>query len=147
MTTIQSSDNTSRRIIRACALTLAFFLLGLVVFLWLRHSYLNEYKGLENEINRLQMALYTVGGSALVAALGTLCAKACFPLEESRPRSVWACPLAAAGLGLALMSLAYVHLGVWPVGDKSILMVDMHHQYAPLMSELRYMLQEGADFS
>ena len=145
MTDIEHTEVTSRRIIRACALTMTFLMLGLVVFLWLRHGYLKEYEGVQ--MNTLQMALYTVGGSALIAALGTLYAKACFPFGESRPRSVWACPLAAAGLGLALMALAYVHLGVWPVGDKSILMVDMHHQYAPLMSELRHMLIEGADFS
>ncbi len=145
MTDIQRTDNTSRRIIRACALTMAFLLLGLVLFLWLRHGFLQDNKGLE--INRLQMALYTVGGSALVAAIGTLCVKACMPDAESRPREWWACPLAAAGLSLAVMALAYVHLGVWPVGDKSILMVDMHHQYAPLMSELRHMLLEGAGFT
>ncbi len=145
MTDIGKTDNTSRRIIRACALTLAFLVLGMGLFLWLRHGFLQENKGLE--INKLQMALYTVGGAALVAAIGTLCVKACMPNEESRPREWWACPLAAAGLGLAVMSLAYVVLGVWPVGDKSILMVDMHHQYAPLMSELRHMLLEGADFT
>ena len=147
MTDIGQTDSTSRRIIRACALTMVFLILGLVIFLWLRHGYLKEYKGIEGEIDRLQMALYTVGGSALVAVIGTLCAKACFPNEAARPRGVWACPLAAAALSLALMALAYVHLGVWPVGEKSILMVDMHHQYAPLMSELRHMLIEGADFS
>ncbi len=145
MTDLQR-ENTSRRIVRACALVMIFLLLGLAVFLWLRHAYLSENSHMD-EINSLQMALYTVGGGALVALLGTLCVKACLPFEESRPRGVWACPLAAAGLGLALMSLAYVTLGVWPVGDKSILMVDLHHQYAPLMSELRHMLIEGADFS
>ena len=145
MTDIQHTDNTSRRIIRACALTMVFLALGLVVFLWLRHGFLKEYEGVQ--VNTLQMALYTVGGSALVALIGTLCVKACLPTGETRPRGVWACPLAAAGLGLAVMALAYVHLGVWPVGDKSILMVDMHHQYAPLMSELRHMLIEGADFT
>ena len=145
MTQTRQTDDVSRRIIRACALTMVFLILGLVIFLWLRYSYLKEYEGMQ--VNHLQMALYTVGGSALVAAIGTLCVKACFPTGETRPRSVWAGPLAAAGLSLAVMALAYVHLGVWPVGEKSILMVDMHHQYAPLMSELRHMLIEGADFS
>ena len=147
MTDIQRTDNSSRRIIRACALAMVFLAFGLVVFLWLRHAFLQENGGIGGQVNTLQMALYTVGGGALVAALGTLFAKACLPTEESRPRSVWACPLAAAGLGLALMSLAYVWLGVWPVGEKSILMVDMHHQYAPLLSELRNMFIEGADFT
>ncbi len=141
----QRNDNSSRRIIDICALVLAFLGMAMGLFLWLRHGFLQDKTGVE--INRLQMALYTVGGAVLVAGLGALCAKVCMPNEESRPREWWACPLAAAGLSLAVMALAYVYLGVWPVGDKSILMVDMHHQYAPLMSELRYMLLEGADFS
>ncbi len=142
---IQQSEERSRRIIRVCALTMAFLLLGLLAFFFLRSGYLAEHvTGAERG---LAMTLYTVGGGVLLAALGVLWVRACLPDVASRPRGVWACPLAAAGLSLAVMSLAYVFLGVWPVGDKSILMVDMHHQYAPLLSELRHMLLEGADFS
>lgn len=145
MTGIERTENSSQRIIRLCALALAFFGLALGLFLLLRQNFLSYSDG--TAINKWQMALYTVGGSALVAALGTLCVRACLPWDSSRPREWWACPLAAAGLGFAVMSLAYVHLGVWPVGDKSILMVDMHHQYAPLLSELRKMFIEGSAFS
>ncbi len=145
MTVIERTENSSQRIIRLCALVLAFLGLALGLFLLLRQNFLGESNG--EAINKWQMAWYTVGGSALVAALGVLCVRACLPSENSRPREWWACPLAAAGLGLAVMSLAYVHLGVWPVGGKSILMVDMHHQYAPLLSELRQMFIEGSDFS
>ena len=145
MTGIERTENTSQRIIRVCALVLTFLGLALGLFLLFRQYFLSDGDG--TAVNKLQMALYTVGSSALVAALGTLCVRACLPSASSRPREWWACPLAAAGLGLAVMSLAYVHLGVWPVGDKSILMVDMHHQYAPLLSELREMFIEGSAFS
>ncbi len=145
MTKIERTENTSRRIIQICALVLAFLGLAMGLFLLLRQEFLKEAAGAT--INKWQMTLYTVGGSALVAALGTLCARACLPSGNSRPREWWACPLAAAGLSLAVMSLAYVHLGVWPVGEKSILMVDMHHQYAPLMSELREMFLTGGNFT
>ena len=33
--------------------------------------------------------------------------------------------------------------GVYPFGDRSILKVDMYHQYAPFFSELREKLQNG----
>lgn len=144
MTGIERTENSAQRIIRLCALALAFLGLALGLFLLLRQSFLGDDGA---AVNKLQLALYTVGGSALIAALGTLCVRACLPSDSSRPREWWACPLAAAGLGLAVMSLAYVHLGVWPVGDKSILMVDMHHQYAPLLSELRHMFREGSSFT
>lgn len=41
------------------------------------------------------------------------------------------------------MSLAYAYLGMWPVGVETGLIVDMHHQYAPLLADLRDMLLHG----
>ena len=35
------------------------------------------------------------------------------------------------------MAAAYAHLGMWPVGTKTGMIVDMHHQYAPLLAQLR----------
>lgn len=52
-------------------------------------------------------------------------------------------PLLAGVLALAGMSLSYLWLGVWPFGEKSVMIVDMHHQYAPMLSELREMLLTG----
>lgn len=133
----------SSRIIRLCSLAMAFIFIALGAFLWLRHGFLEQYT---SDVNTTQQVLYTLGGGVLFATIGVLWLKACLPSED-KPRGVWACPLAAAGLSLAIMSLAYVFLGVWPVGDKSILMVDMHHQYAPLMSELRDMILHGRGFT
>ncbi len=133
-----------KQVLRTCWLTMAFFLLLLGAFLFLRYAYLSEYT---TEGMTLSMGVYTVGGGVLLATLGTLFVRACMPSVQATPRSVWACPLAAAGLSLAVMALAYSFLGVYPVGDKSILIVDMHHQYAPLLSELRHMLLEGKGFT
>ncbi|MBQ4612503.1 MAG: YfhO family protein [Clostridia bacterium] len=134
----------SRQIIRVCSLVMAFIFITLGVFLWLRESYIKQYQSYEP--NMTQQVLFTLGGGVLVATIAVLWLKACM-YTEKKERGVWACPLAAAGLGLAIMSLAYVFLGVWPVGDKSILMVDMHHQYAPLLSELRDMFINGGSFT
>ncbi len=131
-------------IIRLCTLVLAFLLMAAGFFFFLKELFAES----NSTANEPQLWLYTIGGSVLIAALGALWLHACLPnAPTAKPRSVWACPLAAAGLGLALMSLAYIFLGVYPVGDKSILIVDMHHQYAPLLSELREMFIEGGNFT
>lgn len=87
---------------------------------------------------RWQFAVFTVFGAALLAGLLTVAVSAL--RSEAKARPVWFCPLVAAGLSLCLYGLGYAFLGVWPLGEKSILMVDLHHQYAPLLSELRAML-------
>ncbi|MCL2883963.1 MAG: YfhO family protein [Oscillospiraceae bacterium] len=58
-------------------------------------------------------------------------------------RPVWLYPLVGGLLSLAAISLAYIYLGVWPIGDKSVMTVDMHFQYAPLLMQLRDMVLHG----
>lgn len=69
-------------------------------------------------------------------------------LHDSRDakaeRPVWFYPLMSGLLSMAAMCVAYSFLGMWPFGEKSAMMVDMHHQYAPLLSELRYDILHGA---
>ncbi len=68
-------------------------------------------------------------------------------LRDSRDvkseRPVWFYPLMSGLLSAAAMCVAYSFVGMWPFGEKSAMMVDMHHQYAPLLSELRYDLLHG----
>lgn len=64
--------------------------------------------------------------------------------DTRREHSVWFYPIMSGLLSLAAMCVAYSFLGMWPFGEKSAMMVDMHHQYAPLLSELRYDLLHGA---
>ena len=83
-----------------------------------------------------------MGAAGLLAGLGTgIYVALLHPAHERR--SAWFCPLAAAGLTLAVMLLGYARWGVWPLGEKSVMLVDMHHQYAPLLNELRYRLLHG----
>jgi len=119
-------------------------LLAIFFFLYLFHAPVTEADG--GTATTWQYAAFTVLGAALMAALVTLTVAALRSPKKDRP--VWACPLLAAGLALALYGLGYVFLGVWPLGDKSTLMVDLHHQYTPLLSELRAMLLgEGGGFT
>ena len=43
-------------------------------------------------------------------------------------------------------SLSLIHiLGVWPLGERSVMTVDMHHQYAPMLDKLREMILTGGN--
>ncbi len=65
--------------------------------------------------------------------------------DAPRKRPVWFYPLMSGLLSLAVMCVAYTFLGMWPFGEKTAMMVDMHHQYAPLLSELRYDILNGGN--
>ncbi len=52
-------------------------------------------------------------------------------------------PIFSGLLALVCMVLCYSFLGVWPVGTKSVMLVDMHHQYAPLLAQMRDTLLHG----
>lgn len=56
-------------------------------------------------------------------------------IPEERP--AWYYPLLSGLLSLGAMLVAYSFLGMWPFGEKTGMVVDMHHQYAPLLSGLR----------
>ena len=57
--------------------------------------------------------------------------------ETPKERPVWFYPVLSGVLSLIAMCVAYSFIGMWPFGEKSGMMVDMHHQYAPLLSGLR----------
>ncbi len=40
-------------------------------------------------------------------------------------------------LALSAMTLVYINLGVYPFGDRTVLIIDMHHQYVAFFSSLR----------
>jgi len=51
--------------------------------------------------------------------------------------------LAAFFIPLFIGMIVCIDHGVYPFGDRSVLKVDMYHQYAPFFSELREKLQNG----
>ncbi|MBP3435491.1 MAG: YfhO family protein [Clostridia bacterium] len=63
--------------------------------------------------------------------------------EVTKERPVWFYPVLSGVLSLVAMCVAYSFIGMWPFGEKSGMMVDMHHQYAPLLAGLRDNLLSG----
>ena len=62
--------------------------------------------------------------------------------RKAEPKA-WFFPVLGGALTLIIAVLAYICIGMWPVGEKSALIVDLHHQYAPMFSQLRDMLLHG----
>ncbi|MDO5114274.1 MAG: hypothetical protein Q4E67_07840, partial [Planctomycetia bacterium] len=58
---------------------------------------------------------------------------------EKKPRPVWYYPVLSGVFALVVMSLGYVYLGMWPLGKESAMILDLHHQYGPLLSKMREM--------
>ncbi len=135
------TEEFAARLVRVCMLTLGFLAAALCVFLLLFQD-----KNI-SDTRTVYQAVYLIGGAVLIAGLFTRWLYLFRSAGEPHPRSVWYCPLTAAGLTLCVALLAYAYLGIWPLGDKTVMVVDMHHQYAPLLSELRSMLLEGGSFT
>lgn len=51
--------------------------------------------------------------------------------------------LAAFCLPVILMLLAFLVMGIYPVGENQIAVIDMYHQYVPFLGELQAKLQSG----
>ncbi len=115
----------------------------IVVFLSLTCLLFLLFQGDKQLTQPAQRILYSLGFGGLLAGLAILLISVY--LEEGAPvaHSRWFYPAMAGLLGFACMGLAYMYLGVWPVGDRSVMVVDMHHQYAPLLAQLRERILHG----
>ena len=109
--------------------------------------------GYDAEINttgatELQMLLFPLLFGVLLAGLVVYFLTLHFrkqddPLAGEKP---WMCPVATGLLTLVCMIVVYISMGVWPVGEKSVLIVDLHQQYAPLLAQMRDMILNGDNF-
>ena len=95
-----------------------------------------------------QHSLYPIGLAALVSGVASLWLAKQLKLfdgldssNEGYGKAFF--PILSGILALIAMCLAYVFIGMWPVGQKSAMIVDMHHQYAPLLAQLRDTLSHG----
>ncbi|MBQ7088019.1 MAG: YfhO family protein [Clostridia bacterium] len=142
------ADRVAARIVRWGVLAVVGLLLLLVMFYAIDKWHTPQMPAGE-DASIVQTGVYGLLSAALLAALTTTAIAAWHPLKDATPihRENWFMPLMAGALALAVFCLGYVFLGVYPIGGKSILMVDLHHQYAPLLSELRHMLLKGGDLS
>ena len=117
----------------------------LILFVALAFSFRLFFVGKNPASPTLQEVVYPILMGALLGALATLCAAQLLHNREDfkGERPVWFFPLLSGLLGLVAMTAAYAHLGMWPVGTKTGMIVDMHHQYAPLLAQLRDRLLQG----
>ena len=127
-------------ILRIAALVL--FFVGITL---LGHWYFTHDNAVLEARNEAQRLLYPLGLGLLLAGLltATLAAMA-FKYDEERP--VWFYPVVAAFLTFCGLGIAYIFLGIWPFAEETCMIVDMHHQYGPLLAKLRAMLLEGNSF-
>ena len=99
-------------------------------------------------VTESQQTLYPIGLAALLSGMATLWLSKRIglfdgldPTEEGYGKGFF--PLLSGFLALIAMCIAYVYVGMWPVGSKCAMIVDMHHQYAPLLQQLRDTLLHG----
>lgn len=126
------------QVIRMLILAIVFVSLTCLLFLGFREDNLLTFPN--------QKLYYPLGISLLLSGLVTLLLSVQMGESSSGEVKWWFYPLMAGLLGLVCMMLAYMYLGVWPIGDRSVMIVDMHHQYAPLLAHLRNMLLHGGNF-
>lgn len=132
--------HTSLNVVRAVALAVFFAgcaLLGYLIF--------GNTTALASK-NELQQVLYPLGVGVMLSGLLTGMLSLLMQKGQPRVRPVWFYPALAALLTFCGLGLAYTFLGIWPIGEKSCMLVDMHHQYAPLLAKLRDMLLSGDSF-
>ena len=128
---------TPFQLLKGAVLAVVFLLIALILFLFFRED--------DTLSQKVQQWVYPIGMAGLLAALGTavLAFLSASPGVRSTRHGPLFYPVLSGVLGLVGMSLAYAYLGMWPVGEKSGMTVDMHWQYAPLLAELRDMLLNG----
>lgn len=101
----------------------------------------------ENITSDAQKIIFPIGCATLIAGLCALwIVKQVKLLGEDQPYSKFYFPVFSALLALVCMCLCYSYVGMWPIGTKSAMIVDMHHQYAPLLAQLRDTLLNGDTF-
>lgn len=143
-----NNENPTRRpvstasIARTVILAILFVALTALLFLGFRQD-----KVLESDA---QMILYPLGMALVLASLAVawLWMQSADPsrrLNLSPRARRWMYPVISGVLALACMVIAYMYLGIWPVGERSAMIVDMHHQYGPLLARLRDMILDGGN--
>lgn len=126
-------DRKNRRTRQYVLLAVFFVALFVPLFLLTR--------SMEQLQSSAQQFLFPVGFSLLLAGLATMWLGMRTKLISAKADDdKWFFPLLSAILTLIAMCLAYAWVGMWPVGDRSAMIVDLHHQYGPLLAQLRDMI-------
>ena len=132
---MKKTSMSQTQILKVIILAIVFLSLTCLLYLGFRQDEQLSYNS--------QKLVFSLGLGALLAGIATLLLNVQMEDAPPTPREWWYYPVLSGLLGFGCMSLAYVYLGVWPVGERSVMIVDMHHQYAPLLAQLRDMLIKG----
>ena len=132
----------TQKLVRSLLLVILFLVLAIFLYVFLRKDDTLTFEA--------QRILYPIGMALLLSALVTLWLAVQINPAEKKRRRGWfehtlMFPLLAGALAMVCTLLAYFYLGIWPVGDKTVIIVDMHHQYAPLLAQLREMILSGGN--
>ena len=112
-----------------------------------------QTEGVFADANTAQRLVYFIGAALLLAVTAGIAVRAL--LRDGAPETAlngekdvpaWRWPLAAALIALAVAALAFIYAGMYPLGEKNIMMVDMSGQYAPLLAKLRRLFLEGGSW-
>lgn len=129
----------ANKFIRVCGWLLLFIAALLPVFLLLWND--KDVGG-----GLMSRVAYSLGGATLIATLFAHWATT-FRRPTAPVCKAWVCPLVAGCLSVAITMIGFFYIGgIWPLGNRTTMIVDMHHQYAPLLSELRSMILNGDSF-
>lgn len=117
---------------------LAAMLLGDVVLV-AAVSYAAEDAGMLKD-TPASRPVFMTAFAVLLALLSVRAYEYAEPGRNKEYKSVWKAPFFAAALTLVIVVISYVYVGIWPFGDKSVVVGDMYSQYMPLMAYMRRIL-------
>ncbi len=130
--------NSTLNVVMLVLLGIVFLAVGAMIYLIAR-----EAPTLSTDLQKL---LYPVLSGVLIGGLTVFWlyyqTSTDGQLHKKEPKA-WFFPVLGGALTLIVSSLAYMCIGMWPIGEESAMIVDMHHQYAPMLSQLRDMLLNG----
>ncbi len=121
------------------------FSAAVFVFLWGVHSWESMGINVEAATWPAQKLLCCCGLALVLAGPVYAVVRELTREQDESPSEhpVWFYPVISGLLSLVAMCVVYSFIGMWPFGEKSGMMVDMHHQYAPLLSGLRDNILSG----
>jgi len=98
----------------------------------------------ETLVTDAQKLVYPLGAGVVVGMMVVmwLCHQTMFRDTKKQP-GAWVFPVFTGFVTLVCAMMAYACVGMWPVGEESAMIVDLHHQYTPMLSQLRDMILNG----
>ncbi len=135
-TSVNNTARSMRTILMFVLLAIVFVAAAMMVYMIAEDA--------ETLVTEMQQKLYPLGAGLLVGSLAVVWLyHQTLRLDSGKEPKAWFFPVLSGVITLIVAILAYMCIGMWPVGEKSAMIVDLHHQYTPMLSQLRDMLLNG----